>query len=59
MSCARPRWFVVPTLLENYNPDEAVVTENDEKLYDVPQRVYKETESVSLTGASVGKYLNA
>ena len=28
-----PRWFVVPTPLGNYNPDWAVVLENDEKLY--------------------------
>jgi type III restriction enzyme len=31
--CKLPRWFVVPTPLGNYNPDWAVVTENDEKLY--------------------------
>ncbi len=31
--CKLPRWFVIPTPLGNYNPDWAVVTENDEKLY--------------------------
>lgn len=31
--CKLPRWFVVPTPLGNYNPDWAVVTEKDEKLY--------------------------
>ena len=31
--CKLPRWFIVPTPLGNYNPDWAVVTENDEKLY--------------------------
>lgn len=31
--CKLPRWFVVPTPLGNYNPDWAVVTEQDEKLY--------------------------
>ncbi len=31
--CKLPRWFVVPTPLGNYNPDWAVVTENDKKLY--------------------------
>jgi len=31
--CKLPRWFVVPTPLGDYNPDWAVVTENDEKLY--------------------------
>ena len=31
--CKFPRWFVVPTPLGNYNPDWAVVTENDGKLY--------------------------
>ena len=31
--CKLPRWFVVPTPLGNYNPDWAVVAENDEKLY--------------------------
>ncbi len=31
--CKLPRWFVVPTPLGNYNPDWAVVTERDEKLY--------------------------
>ncbi|MEW5803203.1 MAG: DEAD/DEAH box helicase family protein [bacterium] len=31
--CKLPRWFVVPTPLGNYNPDWAVVTEQDKKLY--------------------------
>lgn len=31
--CKLPHWFVVPTPLGNYNPDWAVVLENDEKLY--------------------------
>ena len=31
--CKLPRWFVVPTPLGDYNPDWAVATENDEKLY--------------------------
>jgi type III restriction enzyme len=31
--CKLPRWFVVPTPLGDYNPDWAVVTEDDEKLY--------------------------
>ncbi len=31
--CKLPRWFVVPTPLGDYNPDWAVVTQNDEKLY--------------------------
>ena len=31
--CKLPPWFVVPTPLGNYNPDWAVVTENEEKLY--------------------------
>ena len=31
--CKLPRWFVVPTPLGDYNPDWAVVTENDDKLY--------------------------
>ncbi|MBW1780089.1 MAG: DEAD/DEAH box helicase family protein [Deltaproteobacteria bacterium] len=31
--CKLPRWFVVPTPLGDYNPDWAVVVENDEKLY--------------------------
>ena len=31
--CKLPRWFVVPTPLGNYNPDWAVVTGQDEKLY--------------------------
>jgi len=31
--CKLPRWFVVPTPLGNYNPDWAVVTEEDTKLY--------------------------
>jgi type III restriction enzyme len=31
--CKLPRWFVVPTPLGDYNPDWAVVAENDEKLY--------------------------
>jgi type III restriction enzyme len=31
--CKLPRWFVVPTPLGTYNPDWAVVTERDEKLY--------------------------
>jgi len=31
--CKLPRWFLVPTPLGNYNPDWAVVTEQDEKLY--------------------------
>lgn len=31
--CKLPRWFVVPTPLGNYNPDWAVVTERDQKLY--------------------------
>lgn len=28
-----PRWFVVPTPLGDYNPDWAIVIEDDEKLY--------------------------
>lgn len=31
--CKLPRWFTVPTPLGSYNPDWAVVTENEEKLY--------------------------
>jgi len=31
--CKLPRWFKIPTPLGDYNPDWAVVTENDEKLY--------------------------
>ncbi|MCL6477041.1 MAG: hypothetical protein K6T65_01365 [Peptococcaceae bacterium] len=31
--CKLPRWFVVPTPLGDYNPDWAVVMQNDEKLY--------------------------
>jgi len=31
--CKLPRWFVVPTPLGDYNPDWAVVTEQDQKLY--------------------------
>jgi len=31
--CKLPNWFVIPTPLGNYNPDWAVVTEGDEKLY--------------------------
>ncbi|MBW1693735.1 MAG: DEAD/DEAH box helicase family protein [Deltaproteobacteria bacterium] len=31
--CKLPRWFLVPTPLGNYNPDWAVVTEKDEKIY--------------------------
>ena len=31
--CKLPRWFVVPTPLGDYNPDWAVVMENDERLY--------------------------
>ena len=31
--CKLPRWFVVPTPLGYYNPDWAVVLENDDKLY--------------------------
>ncbi|MDO9534009.1 MAG: DEAD/DEAH box helicase family protein [Bacillota bacterium] len=31
--CKLPRWFVVPTPLGNYNPDWAVVTKQEEKLY--------------------------
>lgn len=31
--CKLPRWFVVQTPIGPYNPDWAVVTENDEKLY--------------------------
>ena len=31
--CKLPRWFVVPTPLGDYNPDWAVVAQNDEKLY--------------------------
>ncbi|MBW2539597.1 MAG: DEAD/DEAH box helicase family protein [Deltaproteobacteria bacterium] len=31
--CKLPNWFVIPTPLGNYNPDWAVVTEDDEKLY--------------------------
>ena len=31
--CKLPRWFIVPTPLGEYNPDWAVVMENDEKLY--------------------------
>ena len=28
-----PSWFVVPTHLGDYNPDWAVVTDNDSKIY--------------------------
>jgi type III restriction enzyme len=31
--CKLPPWFVVPTPLGDYNPDWAVVTKNDRKLY--------------------------
>lgn len=31
--CKLPRWFVVPTPLGDYNPDWAIVTEKEEKLY--------------------------
>lgn len=31
--CKLPRWFVVPTPLGDYNPDWAVVTEKNQKLY--------------------------
>ena len=31
--CKLPRWFIVPTPLGDYNPDWAVVMENDERLY--------------------------
>jgi len=31
--CKLPRWFLVPTPLGKYNPDWAVVTEKDQKLY--------------------------
>jgi len=31
--CKLPRWFVVPTPLGNYNPDWALVTEAESKLY--------------------------
>jgi type III restriction enzyme len=31
--CKLPRWFAVPTPLGNYNPDWAVVTEKEKKLY--------------------------
>jgi type III restriction enzyme len=31
--CKLPSWFMVPTPLGNYNPDWAVVTAHDEKLY--------------------------
>jgi len=31
--CKLPRWFLVPTPLGDYNPDWAVVMENDERLY--------------------------
>lgn len=31
--CKLPRWFTVPTPLGDYNPDWALVLENDEKLY--------------------------
>jgi type III restriction enzyme len=31
--CKLPRWFKVPTPLGDYNPDWAVVTENEKKLY--------------------------
>jgi type III restriction enzyme len=31
--CKLPNWFVVPTPMGNYNPDWAVVKEEDEKLY--------------------------
>lgn len=31
--CKLPRWFVVPTPLGEYNPDWAVVTEDEVKLY--------------------------
>lgn len=31
--CKLPRWFVVPTPLGSYNPDWAVVTQQEEKLY--------------------------
>jgi type III restriction enzyme len=31
--CKLPRWFIVPTPLGDYNPDWALVLENDERLY--------------------------
>jgi len=31
--CKLPRWFVVPTPIGDYNPDWAIVTESDQKLY--------------------------
>ena len=31
--CKLPKWFVVPTPVGNYNPDWAIVTEYDGKLY--------------------------
>ncbi len=31
--CKLPRWFVVATPIGDYNPDWAVVTENEERLY--------------------------
>jgi len=31
--CKLPVWFKIPTPLGSYNPDWAIVTENDEKLY--------------------------
>jgi type III restriction enzyme len=31
--CKLPRWFVVPTPLGDYNPDWAVVTEREQRLY--------------------------
>ncbi len=31
--CKLPRWFVVPTPMGSYNPDWAIVTESEEKLY--------------------------
>ena len=31
--CKLPQWFVIPTPLGNYNPDWAIVKEEDEKLY--------------------------
>ncbi|WP_392385533.1 DEAD/DEAH box helicase family protein [Marinomonas primoryensis] len=31
--CKLPRWFTIPTPVGNYNPDWAVVLENDEKVY--------------------------
>jgi type III restriction enzyme len=33
LTCKLSRWFVVPTPLGDYNPDWAVVTKNDRKLY--------------------------